>query len=33
MQKYVYIVISDVVGRVTSFARNITGLDSLMNKY
>ena len=33
MQKYIYIVIHDVVSRVTSIARNITGLDSSMNKY
>ena len=33
MQKYVYIVIHDMVSRVRSFARNITGLDRSMNKY
>ena len=27
MQKYVHIVILDLVGRVISFARNIIGLD------
>ena len=33
MQKYVYIVIHDVVCRVMRFARNIKGLDSQKNKY
>ena len=33
MQKYVYTVIHDVVCRVMSFVRNITGLDSQKNKY
>ena len=33
MQKYVYIVIHDVVSRVMNFARNIIGLDSQMNEY
>ena len=33
MQKYVYIVIHNVVSRVTSFARNIIGLHNWMNKY
>ena len=33
MQKYVRIVIHDVISRVMSFARNILGLDSQMNKY
>ena len=33
MEKYVYIVIHDVVIRVVTFAGNITDLDSLMNKY
>ena len=33
MQKYTYIVIYDEVSRVMSFARNIIGLDRLMNKY
>ena len=33
MQKYVHIVIHDVVSRVVSFARNIMGLDSQMKKY
>ena len=28
MQKYVYIIILDVVTRIMSFARNIIGLDS-----
>ena len=32
MQKYVYIVIHDVVSRVMSFVRYIIGLDSWMNK-
>ena len=31
MQKYVYIVIYDVVNRVVSFARNIIGLDRWIN--
>ena len=31
MQKYIYIVIHDVVSRVMSFARNIIGLDRWMN--
>ena len=31
MQKYVYIVIHNVVNRVMNFARNIIGLDSQMN--
>ena len=33
MQKYVYIVIQDVVTRVMSYARNTIGSDSQMNKY
>ena len=33
MQKYVHIIIHDVVSRVVSFARNIIGLDSQMKKY
>ena len=31
MQKYVYIVIHDVVSRVMSFVRNIIGLDRWIN--
>ena len=31
MQKYIYIVIPDVVSRVMSFARNIIGLDRWIN--
>ena len=33
MQKYVRIVIHDVISRVMSFAKNILGSDSQMNKY
>ena len=33
MQKYICIVIHDVVNRVMSFARNIIGLDRWINKY
>ena len=33
MEKYVHIVIRDVVSRVINFARNIIALDSQMNKY
>ena len=33
MQKYVHIVIHNVVNRVQSFARNVIGLDDQMKKY
>ena len=33
MQKYIYIVVHDVVSMIISFVRSIIGLDSYMNKY